>query len=62
MPPATVAEWTLEADGNRDFYDGKCLQLKIDSIFTDVKLSSSLTRRWLQLAYANREQRWVSCC
>ncbi|KAJ3566796.1 hypothetical protein NP233_g6776 [Leucocoprinus birnbaumii] len=21
VPPATVAEWTLEADGNRDFYD-----------------------------------------
>lgn len=25
VPPATVAEWTLQADGNRDFYDGKVL-------------------------------------
>lgn len=23
VPPATVAEWTLEGDGNRDFYDGE---------------------------------------
>lgn len=22
VPPATVAEWTLQGDGNRDFYDG----------------------------------------
>ena len=24
VPPATVAEWTLQGDGNRDFYDGAC--------------------------------------
>lgn len=23
VPPATVAEWTLSGDGNRDFYDGR---------------------------------------
>ena len=23
VPPATVAEWTLQGDGNKDFYDGK---------------------------------------
>lgn len=23
VPPASVAEWTLQGDGNRDFYDGK---------------------------------------
>jgi len=22
VPPATVAEWTLQGDGNKDFYDG----------------------------------------
>jgi hypothetical protein len=22
VPPATVAEWTLQGDGNQDFYDG----------------------------------------
>lgn len=22
VPPATLAEWTLQGDGNEDFYDG----------------------------------------
>ncbi|KAF8186377.1 thaumatin-like protein [Pholiota molesta] len=36
VPPATVAEWTLQADGNRDFYDvslvdGYNLPMRIDN-------------------------------
>lgn len=46
VPPASVAEWTLQGDGNRDFYDGK----RCPSI--DVSLSlrtrnSSVLGRWL---------------
>lgn len=27
VPPATVAEFTFEGDGNQDFYDGMCPEL-----------------------------------
>ena len=40
VPPATVAEWTLDGDGNRDFYDGNMQPLCRLSAFTDYVLPS----------------------
>ncbi|KAG8770011.1 hypothetical protein FRC12_004572 [Ceratobasidium sp. 428] len=37
VPPATVAEWTLQGDGNRDFYDGNSIMRQpIIAILTRV--------------------------
>ena len=32
VPPVTLAEWTLDGDGNRDFYDGESSASSIASI------------------------------
>ena len=33
MPPASVAEWTLQGDGFRDFYDGKYVDFGVFTRF-----------------------------
>ena len=52
VPPATVAEWTLQGSGNQDFYDGasdngvaafNCAEFKN---FTQCPLSTDMTFRW----------------
>ena len=53
VPPATVAEWTLQGDRNRDFYDGKVVCMyRLLTILTTIY---SVARGWRQHPDAHRE-------
>ncbi len=47
VPPATVAEWTLQGDGYRDFYDGEC-NLHLDYAGEVLIRLVSVSCRWIQ--------------
>ena len=50
VPPATVAEWTLQGAGNRDFYDGRSWQaLWAATIYSIMRLQcrSSMATTYL---------------
>jgi hypothetical protein len=47
VPPATVAEWTLQGDGNKDFYDGPSDHCRILTSYEYSRVFCSIPRRWL---------------
>lgn len=63
VPPATVAEWTLQGDGNRDFYDGSAISQMRSTTFANLYASVSLVDGYnLPMAVTNSANCPVADC